>query len=72
MHRRNIDIVIASQSGDLAAILASVAMPEGFTLSLSVTGSLDMKELPVCDLLIHDLGAVIERRKRTAAKAVAP
>ena len=57
MHRRNIDIVIASQSGDLAAILASVAMPEGFTLSRSVTGSLDMKELPVCDLLIHDLGA---------------
>ena len=57
MHRRNIDIVIASQSGDLAAILAPVPMPEGFTLSLSVTASLDLEELPVCDLLIHDLGA---------------
>ena len=56
MHRRKIDIVIASQSGDLAAILTPMPMPEGFTLSLSAIGSLDPKECPVCDLLIHDLG----------------
>ena len=55
MHRRNIDIVIASQSADLTSILATIPMPEGFTLSLSTTGSLDPKELPVCDILIHDL-----------------
>ena len=56
MHRRTIDIVIASQNSDLAAILTPMPMPEGFTLSLSVTPSLDPKVFPVCDLLIHDLG----------------
>jgi diguanylate cyclase (GGDEF)-like protein/PAS domain S-box-containing protein len=56
LHRRTIDIVIASQNSDLAAMLTPMPMPEGFTLSLSVTPSLDPKEVPVCDLLIHDLG----------------
>ena len=71
MHRRNIDIVIASQSEELAAMLTPMPMPEGFTLSLSAIGSLDPKECPVCALLIHDLGdpapGMIEKLSAQAA-----
>ena len=55
MHCRNIDIVIASRSTELASMLAAAPMPEGFPLSLSVAGSLESNEVAACDLLIYDL-----------------
>ena len=54
MHRRTIDIIIASQTTDLALMLATVPTPEGFQLSFHSTDRLDACNFQSCDILIQD------------------
>lgn len=56
MYRRNIDVVIASRSENLAQLIADVPMHEEISVSVTQTDDAMLNNHRNCDILICDLG----------------
>lgn len=54
MYRRNIDVVIASRSENLAQLIADAPMDKGISISATKTDATMLKNHPNCDILICD------------------
>lgn len=54
MHRRNIDVVIASRSENLAQLIADAPMHEEISISVTKTDAAMLNNHPNCDILICD------------------